>query len=364
MRIAVVTPLPDSRDAGLYIAASRLLRGISIFVPSQPEAQLWPQDVRPVPLPAINKGLTRQWLRGLRSAIADFGPELIHVHNEPWAVTSQRLLRGNRPVVIHGAESILAEAPLRYRLRRIGTRTALQRAAGYVNWGVTGLRAAEGAGLPASTPRAVISASPPDPAVFTRAPAPEPGRRLHLTFVGRLVPEKGVQTILQAMAAPHRREAVSLTVVGGGPVAQELQDSAKALGVDARFAGPMDAAGTHSQIAAGDVLVVPSIDIPRWSEQWGRVVAEAMMTGRSVLASDAGELPYLVGQPDWIFRQDDPESLGRAVDVLLADPKLASTRAEVAFQRAQLFQPEVLAVQLIDFWGEVLANWRDRISRR
>jgi glycosyltransferase involved in cell wall biosynthesis len=126
----------------------------------------------------------------------------------------------------------------------------------------------------------------------------------------------------------------------------------------------MDAAGTHSQIAAGDVLVVPSIDIPRWSEQWGRVVAEAMMTGRSVLASDAGELPYLVGQPDWIFRQDDPESLGRAVDVLLADPKLASTRAEVAFQRAQLFQPEVLAVQLIDFWGEVLANWRDRISRR
>ncbi len=166
------------------------------------------------------------------------------------------------------------------------------------------------------------------------------------------------------MAAPNRRDAVTLAVVGGGPFDADLRGKAAQLRVNARFVGPQDAAGTHAAIAEGDVLAVPSIDTPVWSEQWGRVVVEAMMTGRSVLASDAGELPHLVGQPDWIFRQNDPESLGRALDIMLADPSLVTTRAEAAYQRAQQFHPEVLAAQLVDFWGEVLGDWRDRTGRR
>ena len=75
-------------------------------------------------------------------------------------------------------------------------------------------------------------------------------------------------------------------------------------------------------------------------------------------------MPHLVGQPDWIFRQNDPESMGRALDVLLADASLITTRAEAAHHRAQQFHPDVLAEQLMGFWGEVLADWRDRTGRR
>lgn len=359
-KVAIVTPLPNVRDAALYLAVARVLPDVRIFTPSSPQLQAWPENSRPIPLTTVNTGPTRQWMRGLRAATENFQPDLIHVHNEPWALTSQRMLSTGRPVVLHGAESIFTEAPVRYRLRRAWTGSALSRAAGYVNWGRTGLRAAERAGLPPSTPRAVISASPPDPAVFTWAPFVEPSGRLQLTFVGRLVPEKGVGTILRAMAAPQRRDAVTITVVGGGPLEAELRGQAARLGVDARFAGPLDAPGTHAAIASGHVLAVPSIDTPIRSEQWGRVVVEAMMTGRSVLTSDAGELPHLVGNPDWIFRQNDPESLGRALDVLIADPSLVAMRGHEAYERSQLFLPDVLAENLLRFWDEVLKHWHGR----
>ena len=360
MRVALITPNGNARDAALFIALARANPELMVIVPRQDMHGVWPSDVDVMPLDARGSNWTRQWMRGLGSAIEAYDPDLVHVHNEPWAVTAQRLVHDRRPVVIHAAENILATAPVSYRIRRAGVKWSLNQAAGYVNWGHTGLHAALSFGLPTSTPRAVIPASPPDTTVFAEVPLALPSERLRLTYVGRLVAEKGVGTILQAMATPRRRGALTLTIVGEGPLEGDLRAHAARLGVNARFAGPLDAAGTHAAIASADVLVVPSIDTAVWSEQWGRVVVEAMMTGRSVLASDAGELPHLVANSDWVFHQNDPESLGRALDLLLSDPRLVRTRAEEALVRAQMFAPIVLAEQMLTFWGEVLGQWRAR----
>lgn len=363
MRVSLVTANGDARDGALFVALCRMCPELRIIAPAGNAFSGWPGDTRVEWVRCTGRNWTRQWMHGLEDVIDGHDPDLVHVHNEPWAVTVQRLLRRERPVVIHGAESILASAPLPYRLRRIGTRSALQRAAGYVNWGATGLKAAKMAGLPPTTPSTVIPASPPDPAPFARVPTREPDGFLRICYVGRLIPMKGVDDLLKGIALTRDPSRISVSVVGSGSEEGRLRSLAQSVGVRARFDGPLDADGVHQVLADSDVLAVPSKDTRTVSEQWGRVVVEAMMTGRSVLASDAGELPNLVGHADWIFRQNDPESLGRSLDVLLANPSLIATRAEAAYKRAQLFHPEVLAAQLIDFWGVVLADWRERNDR-
>lgn len=360
MRVALVSPNGDARDAALFIELARANCELKVIVPRQQISGSWPSEVDMEPLDTRGSNWTRQWMKGLNMAIESYNPDLVHVHNEPWAVTTQRLRRGRRPVVIHGAENVLATAPLGYRIRRAGLSRPLKDAAGYVNWGHTGLDAALSSGLPSGTPRAVIPASPPDPTAFPRVPLREPDRELRVAFVGRLVELKGVDDLLRGIGFTRNPRRITLDVVGSGPEAESLRDLAARLGVRARFYGPLDAQGVHQILADSDVLVAPSRDTPLGIEQWGRSVVEAMMTGRSVLVSDSGEPPHLVDNAEWVFQQNDPESIGRALDVLLSNPGLLRTRAEEAFVRAQAFRPQVLAHQMLDFWDEVLDHWRAR----
>ena len=360
MRVALVTPNNDVRDGALFIELSKACPDLRVFAPAGWDAGSWPSVVRLESVHTAGGNWTRQWMRGLETAVEAHEPDLIHVHNEPWAITTQSLVRGGRPVVIHGAENVLLSAPPAYRIRRVGMTSALRNAAGYVNWGATGLRAAETVGLPKSTPRIVIPASPPDPLLFPRAPLRAVDGELRVAFTGRLVQMKGMDDLLRGVALTSAPSRISLSVVGAGPEESRLHALAQRLGVRARFLGPLDAVGVHQVLADSDVLAVPSKDTRTGSEQWGRVVVEAMSTGRSVLVSSAGELPHLVDDPDCVFRPGDPGSLALALDALLADSSLVAARAEAAHRRAGAFRPDILANQLVAFWDQVLARWQLR----
>ena len=353
-RVAIISPTADVRHAALYVAAARVNTNVRILVPDSPLIEQWPGDVTPWPLSSKGRRNTSQWMTGLPRAVKGFEPQLIHIHNEPWAVTCQRLLRSNLPVVIHGAESVLGDAPLPQRIRRVGTRGALRRAAGYLNWGQTGLRAAEEAGLPAETPRAAIPASPPDPQSFLGPPFGDLRVNWRSLFVGRLLPVKGVETLLRSLAEAGRSARMIVKIVGSGPEGARLRGLAQSLGVDAHFLGHLDEAAVQRAMAGAHVLVVPSVDTTTAIEQWGRVVVEGMMTGRAVLVSDSGELPHIVGNRDWVFRQGDARSLGTSLDSLLQNPSLLHSRSEQAYLRSQHFHPSVLAQSLLEFWDEVL----------
>ena len=120
MKLSIITANGDARDGALFIALSRLCPGLRIIAPVGTSPSTWPNDVQIESVRTTGSNWTQQWMRGLEGLIEAHDPDLIHVHNEPWAVSSQRLVRGNRPVVIHGAENILATAPLIYRIRRVG----------------------------------------------------------------------------------------------------------------------------------------------------------------------------------------------------------------------------------------------------
>ena len=128
---------------------------------------------------------------------------------------------------------------------------------------------------------------PPD-----RAP---PSGSLRVGFVGRLIRHKGVDVLLNAVALDHR---LSADIFGAGPESERLAAMADSLGIGDRvtFHGHVDEERIPDVYPRVDVVAVPSVPLPGWIEQFGRVVVEAQASGVPVVASASGALPDVVGE--------------------------------------------------------------------
>ncbi|RMG93533.1 MAG: glycosyltransferase [Deltaproteobacteria bacterium] len=147
---------------------------------------------------------------------------------------------------------------------------------------------------------------PPD------AASPEP--RSGILFLGRLIPQKGVDVLLEAAARLAR--PVRVDVAGDGPLRRRLERQARRLGVDVVFHGYVQGARKLRLLRRAAVVCVPS------RPSWGRlgegaplVVREALAHGAKVVASDLGGIPELCsGDPRAVLvPPGDPAALARAL---------------------------------------------------
>jgi len=142
----------------------------------------------------------------------------------------------------------------------------------------------------------------------------------YILFVGRLVPEKGLHTLLEAhrVAAPERK----LVVAGEGHFTDEYVDRCRALANEnVDFVGSVygDELASLQQHAA--VVVVPSA-----LEGLSIALLEAMSFGRAVLGSDIPENAEVLDGCGASFRTGDPADLASRLRALLDDP---ARRAEL-----------------------------------
>ena len=98
------------------------------------------------------------------------------------------------------------------------------------------------------------------------------------------------------------------------------------------------------------VVVVPS----RW-ESFGSVVAEAMMWGTPVVASDIAPFQEITGhgKAAVLFENGSPASLAGAILRVLGDEAMAERLADAAYDHAQRLRLETVVPQLLDAWGVV-----------
>ena len=140
-------------------------------------------------------------------------------------------------------------------------------------------------------------------------PDPGPGSGVggYALFVGRLSPEKGVGTLLDAWRA---RPGVPLRIVGDGPLASDVAAAAAAL-PDVQWLGARSPAEVSALMGEAELLVFPS----DCYETFGRVVIEAFARGTPVVASDHGAAAELVesGTTGLHFRAGDAPALAAAV---------------------------------------------------
>jgi glycosyltransferase involved in cell wall biosynthesis len=154
-----------------------------------------------------------------------------------------------------------------------------------------------------------------------------------ILFLGRLVPIKGVDLLLEALApggAGVGLPACELLVAGDGPLRGELCAKAQALGVSARFLGEIRGQDKADLLAAADVLVVPSRRLGDGrTEGTPTVLFEALAAGVPVVATrDAGVRHVLVDGEDGLIVAPEPAALRMAIGRLLGDPALCHALAE------------------------------------
>ncbi|MBN2168228.1 MAG: glycosyltransferase family 4 protein [Actinobacteria bacterium] len=149
-----------------------------------------------------------------------------------------------------------------------------------------------------------------------------PGDKL-VFFVGRLVYEKGIQTVIEAMPVILKKVPnVTFVVAGTGPHMNQLHAMTHELGLDkkVKFTGYIDNDTLSAFYRYADLTVVPSL-----YEPFGMVVLESMAMDTPTIVADTGGLSEIVihEETGLKFRAGDPKSLAEAMLRVLTDEKLA-----------------------------------------
>lgn len=145
-------------------------------------------------------------------------------------------------------------------------------------------------------------------------------------FAGRLVPEKGLDDLVEAVG--RLDGPVRLLLIGDGPMRQDLEARTLPHGeVEVRtgLVGP----SMREAYGEIDVLVLPSRTTETWAEQFGRVLVEALLCGRPVVGSDSGEIPWVIGTTGGglVFPEGEPGALAEHLMRLQRSP---AERGELA----------------------------------
>jgi glycosyltransferase involved in cell wall biosynthesis len=145
-----------------------------------------------------------------------------------------------------------------------------------------------------------------DGAAFARAAAVDTCPGHQFLYVGQLIRRKNVDGLLHAFAAARAADD-RLTVVGTGPLDDDLRKLAAELGVTAEvhFAGHLDGDALVAAYAAAHTLVMPSHE-----EVWGLVANEALSAGLHAVVSDrCGITPSIAGMPGVLVTSPEPADI-------------------------------------------------------
>lgn len=295
------------------------------------------------PLRTLNRAANpRAWTR-LRSAMADFRPDVVHVRMFLTQLSPLVLpLLRNTPSLYHAAwyemicpigtrllpDDTVCEFPPGRACRAQG---CLSRRAWVALMGqrallehwrdVFGLYVANSGAVAQRLREYGIG---PTEVIWNGVPRRELAPSLQgpplVAFAGRLTHEKGVGVLLRAFAAARRAvPGARLLVVGDGPERMELERLARELGVESAvtWTGQLTRADMESALERAWVQAVPSI----LEEPFGLVAAEAMMRGTAIVASGHGGLAEIVrhGENGLLVTPNDPASLTAELTSLLAD---------------------------------------------
>lgn len=138
-----------------------------------------------------------------------------------------------------------------------------------------------------------------------------------IMFIGRLVPVKGLNYLLAAIAKilERDRDCLELAVIGDGPLRGEYEREIGRLGLGKSI--KLYGEKKHSEIgrwmAAADIICLPSV-----SEGCPTIVIEALACGRPVAAAKVGDVPYLINNDNGVlFESKNVEQMIKAIQEAL-----------------------------------------------
>jgi phosphatidylinositol alpha-mannosyltransferase len=182
-----------------------------------------------------------------------------------------------------------------------------------------------------------------------------------ILFLGRLVPRKGCQTLLEAVARLSRETDLPkfrVVICGRGGLEAKLRNFIKENGIEnlVEFAGYISEADKPRYYASADISVFPSSG----GESFGIVLLEAMAGGHAaVLAGDnPGYRSVMHEQPELLFSPKDSALLAQKLRDMLVDSKQRQVYAKWGSKYTKNFDVELVGKKLETVFNEMLRKRR------
>lgn len=309
-------------------------------------------QIQVVPM-ALNGHFHLHFYPHLGGILTRLKPEILHIDEEPYNLATLQAMRlGVRlgaKCLFFTWQNLLRNYPFPFSwVERYNYTHADHAIAGNAE-GEAVLRAKGYRG-----PIAVIPQFGVDPETYSPSERKEP-RPFTVGYIGRLVEEKGVDILLQAMAGIGGEWR--LRILGSGPMSHSLRDLAHRLNIQEKimFENPMPSNQMPAYYGALDLLVLPSRTRPNWKEQFGRVLIEAMASGVPVLGSDCGEIPNLIGKAGLTFPEGNIQALREAIQRIMKEEASRRHFARAGRERVlQHYTQESVAAQTYEVYKQML----------
>ncbi len=166
-------------------------------------------------------------------------------------------------------------------------------------------------------------------------------------FLGRIVSEKGVSTLLKAFAAlVHQYDInTNLLLIGDGKWRDQMQTLAKDLKIAdfVSFVGKKSGSQLVDSVSKGKIAVIPS----EWYEPMGGVALELMAAGKNLIVSEYGGLKECVGNAGLTFKNGDSVELAECMSKLLNNEALQEEQKQIGKERVKLFHPSIFVAEYI-----------------
>ncbi|HEY8322641.1 MAG TPA: glycosyltransferase family 4 protein [Candidatus Baltobacteraceae bacterium] len=183
--------------------------------------------------------------------------------------------------------------------------------------------------------RIVVVPPPLDRDAFADAPAPRPDAR-RLLFAGRIVPQKGLPSLIRALAHIEPAERPVLAIAGdASPEFARARSLASDLDVRLDPLGRLDPLAMRAAIDASCAVAVPSL----WAEPFGLLGIEAQARGRPAVAYAVGGIPEWVGRAGIAVAPGDERALAGAIRTVLSPSSWPAFAGE-ASRSARDFHPD------------------------
>ncbi|MBE9115934.1 glycosyltransferase family 4 protein [Lusitaniella coriacea LEGE 07157] len=182
-------------------------------------------------------------------------------------------------------------------------------------------------------------------------------------FVGRFVEEKGLLTLVDALAR-LKDKRWKLLLLGRGVLKGTLEEKLTESGLRDRAiwkeSVPHDEVARYINLM--NVLVLPSettykfktLSAAGWKEQFGHVLIEAMACGIPVIGSDSGEIPHVIGEAGLVFPEKDAAAFAECLAKTIEQPELREKLGHLGYERAmKRYTNKALAQQQLAFYRQL-----------
>jgi len=273
-----------------------------------------------------------QWYPTLAKTLSTLRPDVIDIWEEPWNLLSAQVCRlrdkllPSAKIISETEQNISKALPPPFEWFRGFT---LRKADFLVGRNTEAVAVARSKGFRGP---ATVVGNGVDTELFSPAVKAEPEMRVgergfRIGYAGRLVEEKGLDVLLEAVESlPAPR---SLVLSGQGPCLQKMLRLPFV-----QWVGNVPREELPAFYRGLDALVLPSRTTPSWKEQFGRVLVEAQACGVPVVGSSSGAIPEVIGDAGIIFPEGNAAYLAVALQRLRADAVLQRSFARKGRERA------------------------------